>query len=164
MFTLNPHNLADALIQHSIMLFVAAVIGFMIGYISQKSTIRQLEGELAGTERELDLCVRGTGLPTNIGLDETAVLTRIRARASELNFERIGRASSLEADDLKAINGIGPFLERKLNAIGIYTFQQVANFSKQDIDKINEIIEFFPGRIDRDNWVGQAFDLCKRKN
>lgn len=163
MFTLNPHNLADAMLHHGFMLLVAAVIGFMIGFISQKSMIRQLEGDLAMAERELDLCVRGSGLPTNIGLDEAAVLTRIRARASELNFERIGRASELDADDLKAINGIGPFLERKLNAAGIYTWQQVSSFSKQDIDKINEIIEFFPGRIERDNWVGQALDLYKRK-
>lgn len=94
---------------------------------------------------------------------ETAVLNRIAARASELNFDRIGLASAAEADDLKDIVGIGPFLERKLHSLGIYTFRQVANFTKEDVNLVNEIIEFFPGRIERDNWVGQSKTFHERK-
>ena len=90
------------------------------------------------------------------GGSEDAVLNRIAARASEINFDRIGRATAAEADDLKDIVGVGPFLERKLHSLGIYTFRQVANFTKEDIAKVNEIIEFFPGRIQRDNWVDQS--------
>lgn len=95
---------------------------------------------------------------------EAAVLTRIASRARELNFDRIGLATVAEADDLKAIVGIGPFLERKLHSLGIYTFRQVANFTKEDIDKVNEIIEFFPGRIERDNWVGQSKVFYEQKS
>ncbi|MBD2704370.1 hypothetical protein IC229_27265 [Spirosoma sp. BT702] len=94
---------------------------------------------------------------------EAAVLNRIASRASEINFDRIGRAMASEADDLKDIVGIGPFLERKLHSLGIYTFRQVGNFTKEDIDKVNEIIEFFPGRIERDNWVEQAKNFNERK-
>ena len=97
------------------------------------------------------------------GNSEAAVLNRIAARANELNFDRIGRATAAEADDLKDIVGIGPFLERKLHSLGIYTFRQVSNFTKEDIDKANEIIEFFPGRIERDNWVDQARMFYERK-
>ena len=95
---------------------------------------------------------------------ETVVLNRIAARASELNFDRIGLAVASEADDLKDIVGVGPFLERKLHSLGIYTFRQIANFSKEDVQKVNEIIEFFPGRIERDNWVGQAKTFHQRKH
>lgn len=95
---------------------------------------------------------------------EAAVLSRIASRANELNFDRIGIATPSEADDLKAIIGIGPFLERKLHSLGIYTFQQVSNFTKEDIDKVNELIEFFPGRIERDNWVGQSKVFYEQKN
>lgn len=98
----------------------------------------------------------------NMG-SEDAVLTRIASRANEINFDRIGRAAATEADDLKDIVGIGPFLERKLHSLGIYTFRQVGNFTKEDIDKVNEIIEFFPGRIERDNWVGQSKVFNERK-
>ncbi|QIP16472.1 hypothetical protein G8759_29410 [Spirosoma aureum] len=102
------------------------------------------------------------GLPAT-GNSEAAVLSRIAARSGELNFDRIGRAVALEADDLKDIVGIGPFLERKLHSLGIYTFRQIANFTKEDIDKVNEIIEFFPGRIERDNWVEQSKSFYERK-
>ncbi|MBO0935528.1 hypothetical protein J2I47_03105 [Fibrella sp. HMF5335] len=97
------------------------------------------------------------------GGSEDAVLHRIAARASEINFDRIGRATAAEADDLKDIVGVGPFLERKLHSLGIYTFRQVANFVKEDIDKVNEIIEFFPGRIQRDNWVDQSKSFYANK-
>ncbi|GAB4036144.1 hypothetical protein [Spirosoma gilvum] len=101
--------------------------------------------------------------PVIAGNSEAAVLNRIAARASEINFDRIGRATAAEADDLKDIVGVGPFLERKLHSLGIYTFRQVANFTKEDIDKVNEIIEFFPGRIERDNWVDQSKEFYKKK-
>lgn len=95
---------------------------------------------------------------------ETAVLNRIASRAGEVNFDRIGRAVAADADDLKDIVGVGPFLERKLHSLGIYTFRQIANFTKEDIDKVNELIEFFPGRIERDNWVDQAKNFYDRKH
>ncbi|QMW05094.1 hypothetical protein [Spirosoma foliorum] len=101
--------------------------------------------------------------PIITGNSEAAVLNRIASRASEINFDRIGRAVASEADDLKDIVGIGPFLERKLHSLGIYTFRQIANFTKEDIDKVNEIIEFFPGRIERDNWVEQSKEFYTRK-
>ena len=103
----------------------------------------------------------GSALP--VAGSEDAVLNRIASRASEINFDRIGRATAAEADDLKDIVGIGPFLERKLHSLGIYTFRQVGNFTKQDINKVNDIIEFFPGRIERDNWVGQAEVFYQKK-
>ena len=94
---------------------------------------------------------------------ESAVLSRIATRVNEVNFDRIGRAVAAEADDLKDIVGIGPFLERKLHSLGIYTFRQIASFTKEDASKVNEIIEFFPGRIERDNWVEQAREFYQRK-
>ncbi|MDP5169705.1 MAG: hypothetical protein NWR72_05630 [Bacteroidia bacterium] len=96
--------------------------------------------------------------------DET--LARIQERAQEINFNRIGVATADEKDDLKLVKGIGPFIEKKLNSIGIYTFRQIAAFSEEDEDKVNEVIEFFPGRIRRDNWSKQAgeFEQEKKKN
>lgn len=160
MFTMNPLNLPDATLQHWIMLFVAGTLGFIIGYISRKGMLAQLAGDLASTERELADCMRVSTAPTD---QEAVVLNRVRARAGELDLTRIGQATSAEADDLKAIIGVGPFLEKKLHAIGIYTFRQVANFTKEDVAKVNDIIEFFPGRIERDDWVGQSAEFERRK-
>jgi len=160
MFTMNPLNLPDVPLQHWIMLLVAGTLGFIIGYISRKGMIAQLEGDLASTERELVDCQRVVSAPED---QEALILNRIRARASELDFAHIGRAAAVEADDLKDIVGVGPFLEKKLHAIGIYTFRQVANLTREDVAKVNDIIEFFPGRIERDDWVGQSAEFERKK-
>jgi len=90
------------------------------------------------------------------------VLARIRQKAQNIDFNRIGRFTADQQDDLKEISGIGPFIEEKLHALGIYRFEQVSRFTREDIDKINDAIEFFPGRILRDDWVGQAAELAKK--
>ena len=92
---------------------------------------------------------------------EARTLERVKERAKELNFGRIGIATADEKDDLKLIKGIGPFIEKKLNSIGIYTFRQISNFKPEDEDKVNEVIEFFPGRIRRDEWSRQAESIVK---
>ena len=77
--------------------------------------------------------------------------------------EHIAKASAEERDDLKQINGIGPFIEEKLNDLGIYTFEQVSQLDEELIETLTNAIEFFPGRIERDDWVGQADRLFYTK-
>lgn len=72
---------------------------------------------------------------------------------------RIVAASIEDKDDLKKIDGIGPFIEEKLNKVGIYTFEQISQFDDEVIAQVTAAIEFFPGRIKRDDWVGQANEL-----
>ena len=74
----------------------------------------------------------------------------------ELNFDNFGYASASEKDDLTQISGVGPYIEQKLNEIGIYTYDQISRFNWEDIQTVTEMIDFFPGRMERDNWVGQA--------
>ncbi|MEM7299474.1 MAG: 50S ribosomal protein L21 [Pseudomonadota bacterium] len=64
-----------------------------------------------------------------------------------------------EPDDLKKISGVGPVLEKKLNALGITKFEQVANFSADDIARVDESLSF-KGRIERDGWLEQAAKLA----
>ena len=59
-------------------------------------------------------------------------------------------------DDLKQIFGIGPVTEKTLNKLGITSYSQLAELKQHDIDKIAEALQIFPGRIERDNWVGGA--------
>lgn len=68
-----------------------------------------------------------------------------------------------EKDDLKKINGIGPVMEKLLNSFGITSFKQVADFKAVDIAKVTEAIDAFPGRIERDNWVGGALEEYNKK-
>ncbi len=59
-------------------------------------------------------------------------------------------------DNLRLIKGVGPKLENLLNENGVYYFWQVAEWNNQDIEIIDERLDVFKGRIDRDNWVSQA--------
>ncbi len=77
----------------------------------------------------------------------------------ELNFENFGYGSKETKDDLTQINGIGPYIEQRLNEIGIYNYDQISRFKVEDIRILTELIDFFPGRIERDNWIAQAESL-----
>jgi predicted flap endonuclease-1-like 5' DNA nuclease len=61
-----------------------------------------------------------------------------------------------EKDDLTVIKGIGPFIEKRLNMVGIYTLKQISEFTPETIEQVSKAIEFFPNRMLRDDWVGQA--------
>ena len=66
-------------------------------------------------------------------------------------------------DDLQTIKGIGPFIEDKLHALGIFTFNQVGNMNSELEETVNVAIEFFSGRVKRDEWAKQARKLAKNR-
>ena len=90
-----------------------------------------------------------------------AELDRIAAKAEKIDFGIIGTASASDKDNLKLLKGIGPFIEEKLNALGIYKIEQIAKMTSELEDEVNLAIEFFPGRVKRDEWVNQAKELSK---
>jgi len=63
------------------------------------------------------------------------------------------------ADDLKKISGVGPVLEKKLNALGIARYDQIAAFTPEEIERVDEVLSF-KGRIEREDWLGQARALA----
>jgi predicted flap endonuclease-1-like 5' DNA nuclease/uncharacterized protein YoxC len=62
-------------------------------------------------------------------------------------------------DDLKAIKGIGPAIEKTLNELGIFRYQQIADMSEYDIDRVAKHLKGFRSRIYREDWIGQARNL-----
>jgi predicted flap endonuclease-1-like 5' DNA nuclease len=58
-------------------------------------------------------------------------------------------------NDLKRIRGIGVLIEKKLNSMGVASYEQIANWTAQDIDRVSQQLDF-KGRIERENWVEQA--------
>ena len=67
-----------------------------------------------------------------------------------------------EPDDLKKISGVGPVIEKKLHALGITQYQQIAAFTADDIGKVDDALAF-KGRIERDDWLAQAKKLASDK-
>lgn len=64
------------------------------------------------------------------------------------------------SDDLTLIDGVGNALEKKLNAIGVYTFAQIAKWNSEQQAWIGNELGF-PGRPERENWVNEAKALAK---
>ena len=62
-------------------------------------------------------------------------------------------------DDLKAISGIGPKLEQVLNGLGIWTYAQIAAWSREETAWVDDYLSF-KGRIGRDGWIEQATALA----
>lgn len=59
------------------------------------------------------------------------------------------------ADDLKRIKGVASVLEGRLHELGIFTFKEITTWDDADMDRIDDHLGF-EGRIQRDDWQGQA--------
>jgi len=66
-------------------------------------------------------------------------------------------------DDLKDIVGIGKVFEHTLHELGIFTFEQIANFGVADVARVNAGLKEFKGRMEQDDWIGQAKELHFKK-
>ena len=69
--------------------------------------------------------------------------------------------ASSEPDELQRIRGIGPAIATKLQAQGIRTFAQMAALDAAAIEKLDTALDL-KGRIERDDWVGQAKALAAK--
>jgi len=67
------------------------------------------------------------------------------------------------ADDLKMIKGVGPKLEKLLNDMGFYHFDQIAKWTEDEVSWVDQNLEGFKGRVSRDSWVEQAKLLAEGK-
>ncbi|MFN3255649.1 MAG: F0F1 ATP synthase subunit gamma [Ilumatobacter sp.] len=63
--------------------------------------------------------------------------------------------ATLEPDDLKLIKGVASVLESRLHEMGIFTFKEITTWTDEDMDRIDDHLGF-EGRIQRDDWQGQA--------
>ncbi len=66
-----------------------------------------------------------------------------------------------KADDLKIIKGIGPKLEALCHKLGFYHFEQVANWTAEEVAWVDDNLEGFKGRVSRDRWLPQAQAIVK---
>jgi large subunit ribosomal protein L19 len=87
------------------------------------------------------------------------IFERTDARAKKLNaaFTSFKKPKG-EADNLGAIVGVTPQLVGRLNTIGVIKYEQIANFSGDDIMNVDEALNL-KGAIEKQNWVSQARDL-----
>ncbi len=115
-------------------------------------------------EERVARALKRLGVPTRDDVQGIARrLEEINERIRLLAEAREAASMALAVDDLKQINGIGPVLEGKLKAAGICSYQQIAALNPADIERLETEVIHFSGRINRDDWIGQARTLHLRK-
>ena len=87
-------------------------------------------------------------------------IVALRERVRELEAQL---SPPPEADDLKKIYGIGPVLEKRLRALGIFRFEQIGSWGDAEIDAMQAQLPEYPGRIRREAWVKSARDQYRKK-
>ncbi|HVY85038.1 MAG TPA: hypothetical protein VG943_07885 [Caulobacterales bacterium] len=69
-------------------------------------------------------------------------------------------ARSGAPDDLTLIDGVSPMLQSTLHSLGVYHFEQIANWSPANIAWLDQYLRL-RGRIVQEEWVEQAADLAR---
>ena len=109
------------------------------------------EGAPTNTQREV---------PQKENAGKTTLISKTEKASEGQNAASAEKPAAVEVptdqrDDLKRISGIGPKNEDALNALGIFTFQQIADWTPANVDWVEDYMSF-PGRIEREDWIGQA--------
>lgn len=65
-----------------------------------------------------------------------------------------------KGDDLGLIWGVGEKLHQKLNAMGIWHFDQIAKWTAAEVAWFEAAMDGFKGRIERDKWIEQCKKLA----
>ena len=97
--------------------------------------------------------------------DKTVVQSRedVTADAADDVVASDDQATTDSSDDLQQIRGVGPAIEKTLNDLGIHRFNQIAEMSEYDIDRVAQHLRGFRSRIYREDWIGQARTLQHQK-
>ena len=91
----------------------------------------------------------------DIGAAAEPVVEEVPAETNKLGFEQLSGPRGV-ADDLKKLPSVSPAIEKQLNDLGIFHFQQIAEFSSTAAHNVGEEVGL-PGRVE--SWIAKAKEL-----
>ena len=127
-----------------------------IGAGAKKATKKKATKKVAPKTKQEDAKVAAAAQSEAPKATKKEAAKKVAKKATKKAAKKV----ETKQDDLSAISGVGPVLVGKLNALGITTLQQIADFTKEDIERIDAELNF-KGRIERDDWVSQAKALLQ---
>jgi len=134
-----------------ICLILAALLGWIIGYLMGKATCAKNKKCHEAKKSSHELHIDNNNIASPVTSERKVEVGRKPLLLTE------PRAGS--KDNLQLIKGVGNVLESLLNETGIYHFDQIANLSKEEILWLDNSMSF-PGRIEREEWIAQAKELA----
>jgi predicted flap endonuclease-1-like 5' DNA nuclease len=129
-------------------LIVAALLGFIIGWLLRGGAIKLLNEEIASLKIKLNDCEKNSQQKSRMG----AVISNYDAAAIKAVFGK-----NIIEDDLKIVEGIGPVIEGILNIAGINTWKELSITTSSQIRSILYAVDEEKFRIhDPGTWPDQA--------
>ena len=141
-------------------LLLAALLGFIIGYLFGKMTCSHDDcGDKGDTHAVTDTHSEHSNEAQGIATTSTATSAGAAVASKEASISEAPMILSAprngQKDNLTRIKGIGVKIDETLNSIGIYHFDQIADWTEENIAWADSTLGF-PGRAKRENWVEQA--------
>ena len=94
---------------------------------------------------------------------ELLILERVGKRRASIDWEKIGEFGGNLSDDLTLINGIDEFTQRKLNSLGVFSYEQLSRMDSTNAKKVNDALEMLPGKVIEMDWTKQAITMLELK-
>jgi predicted flap endonuclease-1-like 5' DNA nuclease len=123
---------------------------------SSKTLEDTLKAEQATLKRQVELAQREKESALHNLATLQPKLEKVQSERDLLEAKVAKTATRPPKDNLQLIKGIGPTIEKKLNAIGINSYHQISAFTPEMVEEVTKAIKFFPRRIEKDNWISQA--------
>jgi predicted flap endonuclease-1-like 5' DNA nuclease len=132
--------------------------------------IRSLESMLAAAETQAEADTReapgdggdagnGSAAPQPGAAASPTLANAAETGADAATAPTSGVTAQDARDDLKMIKGVGPAIEKTLNEMGVFRFDQIAAMTELEIDRIAHRLKGLRSRIYREDWIGQAREL-----
>jgi len=142
--------MSDLLLEIIVYLLLAGIIGFVVGWVVRGGGKNEIANTSEASQKKESSTV------------ETALKTitneKKREQTPPTNIVLLKEAREEGADKLSLIKGIGSVLEKKLNQLGIYHFDQIISWNAEEQAWIGVQI-LFPKKVEREDWVKQAKKL-----
>jgi large subunit ribosomal protein L21 len=127
----------------------------------QKSGVKSAIGARLGSadmEKPAPLTTAKEKKSSDSKNEQTKTFTKSSSKAK--SDEKTKAADKKVSDDLKQLSGVGPALEKKLNAAGLTSFSQIAAWTAKDVAAMDDSLSL-KGKIEKEGWVKQAKKLSK---
>lgn len=141
-----------------------------INQSNEKSTLGELDA-LSELRAQLEISEKGGSKPKvekkaepkveasseTPKVEEVAIETDA-VISTEEKPKKSSKKTEVAGDDLKTINGIGPAFEKRLNALGIFTFADLVNLTDEKIAELEEK-DSMTSLEEWHNWISEAKNL-----
>ena len=94
---------------------------------------------------------------------ELLILKRIGKRKGAIDWSKIGESRGSASDDLTLINGIDELTQKKLNSLGVFSYEQLSRMDSTIATEVNDALEMLPGKVLEMNWTKQAVTMLELK-